>query len=88
MLVILKLMLGAALTGGCYALCRFFVIPPLLASGLTAWGCFCFLFSFELSGAKARIRNGMEEKSTLQRLWMLAGILCVLMAVGVVFFRI
>jgi len=70
---------------GFYALARFLVISPALPTGLSAWGGLCFLFSGELAGRKRRIRNGLEDKPPLRVMWMIAGILCVLMAVGVLF---
>jgi hypothetical protein len=85
MIVVLKICLGALLTLGCAMVSRFLHIRPLLPSALMAWGCVCFLFSGELSGAKRRIRNGIEEKPPLRIMWMIAGILCVLMAVARLF---
>ncbi len=66
---------------------RMLDIAPLLPGALTAWGCICFVFSRELSGERRLIRDGIEMKPPLQIMWMVAGILCVLMAVGVLFFQ-
>ena len=85
MIVVLKILLSLVLTGGCFGLSRFLDVAPLLPCGLTAWGSLCFLFSGELSGAKRRIRNGIEEKPPLRIMWMIAGIICLLMALGWVF---
>jgi len=87
MIVFVKACLCALATLACFALSRVLVIPPMLPSGLTAWGCLCFLFSRELSGETRRIRDGIEMKPALQKMWMAAGLLCLLMAVGVLFFQ-
>ena len=86
-IVSLKLVVCGAFSSGFYFLAQFLIIPPLLPTGLAAWGAVCFLFSQEFSGTKVRIRNGIEEKQALQIMWMVAGLLCVLLAVGVLFFQ-
>ena len=68
-----------------YLLCRFLQVEWLLPTGLAVWGMFCFLFSFELAGSKKRVRDGIEERTILHLFWILAGVLCMLMAGGVIF---
>lgn len=66
-------------------LCRFLQVAPHYLSMLTAWGGFCFLFSFELAGGRLRIRNGIEYKTPLQWIWRIVGLICVLTACTVLF---
>jgi len=87
MLIVIKILFCALITFGCVKLCQFLVIPALLPSALAAWGFICFLFSGELAGRKRRVRNGIEDKPPLRIMWMIAGILCVLLAVGVLFLQ-
>jgi len=68
-----------------YALCRFLMVPALYLTLVAGWGCFCFLFSFELGGGRMRVRHGIEEKSVMQRVWMVVGLLCLGLAIGVMF---
>jgi hypothetical protein len=88
MIVLLKLLLCGVLTCGCILISHFLMIPALVPSALTAWGCICFLFSGELAGQKRRIRNGIEDKPPLRLMWMVAGIVCIVMAVGVLFVQV
>jgi len=73
-------MICAAMTVGCYYISRFLEIAPAFAVVLMGWGSFCFMFSFELSGSKTRVRNGIEEKTLLHLIWILAGIICMSLA--------
>ncbi|MBT5641825.1 hypothetical protein HOJ44_01785 [Candidatus Bathyarchaeota archaeon] len=72
---------------GVFGVSRILLIAPLMPTALAAWGVFCFLFSGELSGCKLRVRNGIEQKPMLRILWMIAGILCLLMAGGFLFLK-
>jgi len=80
-----KMTAVVTLWGAFFLLCRFLQVSPLYLSMLAAWGGFCFLFSFELAGSRRRIRNGIEDKTPLQRVWMIAGLICVLTACAVLF---
>lgn len=82
----LKLITCLILSLGCFFLCGVLEISPLFACSLMAWGSICFLFSRELSGSEMRVRQGFEERPVLQRMWMGAGIICVLITVWVLFF--
>ncbi len=83
--LILKLA-GVALWSGAFlTLCRVMAVPFLYLTMLSGWGALCFLLSFELSGRCRRVRNGIEEKSPLQRAWMVAGIICIVSACMVLF---
>jgi hypothetical protein len=84
---LLKIIICAAMTAGCYYISRFLEIAPLVPVMLTAWGISCFVFSFELAGSKTRTRNGLEEKTPLHLFWILAGVICLLMAGGVLFYN-
>ena len=61
-------------------------ISPLWPGMLMLWGSLCFLFSFELSGSRTRIRNGVEEKTVLHLFWILAGVICLVLAGITLFF--
>ena len=76
-----------AITAGCFLISRFLEIAPLVPVMLTAWGISCFVFSFELAGSKTRTRNGLEEKTALHLFWMLAGVLCLLLAGGFLYYN-
>jgi hypothetical protein len=80
-------MVCATLAAGFFSVAQCLVIPALLPTGLAAWGSLCFLFASQLSGTKIRIRNGVEEKPALQIMWMVAGLICILLAGGVLFFQ-
>ncbi len=85
MLKLMKLLSLAAGTGGFVLLCRFLAVPPLYLSSLAGWGLFCLLFSYELSGSRKRVRNGIEEKTPMQLAWTAAGVLCLLVAFAFLF---
>ncbi|HAS83582.1 MAG TPA: hypothetical protein DCS43_13165 [Verrucomicrobia bacterium] len=82
---IFKLLGCAAGTVAFYSLCRFLMVPTLYLTLVAGWGCFCFLFSFELGGGRLSVRHGIEEKSMMHRAWMIVGLLCLLLAAGVMF---
>ena len=56
-------------------------VPALQVAGLFGWGMFCMLFSYELGGSKRKYRQGFEERSWLERAWLLAGCGCLVGAV-------
>jgi len=88
MIVVWKALVCIAMATGCLGMSLLLDIAPLLPCALTAWGSLCFVFSGELSGAKRRVRNGIEEKPPLRIMWMIAGILCLLMAIGWIFTQV
>ncbi len=69
-------------------LCRILEIAPLVPASVAAWGSVCLTFSWELSGSKKRIQNGIEQKTMLQLLWITAGTVCLLLVAGFLFSRI
>lgn len=85
MLKLSKLLALAAGTGGFLLLCRFLQVRPLYLTSLAGWGLFCLLFSYELAGSRKRVRNGIEQKTPMQLAWTAAGVLCLLVAFGVLF---
>ncbi len=83
--ILLKAAGVAGATAGIYAMCRFLQVPALYLSALAGWGASCFLYSYELAGSRHRVRNGMEEKTPMQLAWMVAGLVCILTALTVLF---
>lgn len=80
-----KIVVVLGIAAGFYILCRFLHVPSLYLSMLAGWGGFCFLFSYELAGSRRRVRNGIEEKPPLQVVWMVAGLVCTLTSLTVLF---
>ncbi len=56
-------------------------VPVLQVAGLFSWGLCCMLFSYELAGSRRIYRQGFEERSWLERAWLLAGCGCMAGAV-------
>jgi len=83
--IAIKMVLVFGVATGLFFMCRFFQVPSLYLSMLSAWGGFCFLFSYELAGSRRRVRNGIEEKTPLQMIWMGVGLVCILTAFTVLF---
>ncbi len=84
----LKTIFCLIISGSCFMLCRVLEIAPLVPVVVTAWGSLCLTFSWELSGSKMRVRNGIEQKTTLQMLWLIAGIICLASVGGFLFSQI
>ena len=84
----LKVILCLIISAGCFMLCRVLEIAPLVPVAVTAWGSLCLIFSWELAGSKLRIRNGIEQKTPLQLMWIIAGTVCLLLVGGFLFTRI
>jgi hypothetical protein len=84
---LLKIIICAAMTGGCYFISRFLEVAPLFPVMFIGWGSFCFMFSFELSGSKTRVFNGIEQKTLLHLFWMLAGIISMCLSGGFLFYN-
>ena len=84
----IKALFCIILSVGCYFLCNILKIAAFVPTTITVWGILCLLFSWELSGSKLRVRNGIEQKTPLQLMWIVAGIVCLLSVAGFLFTQI
>ena len=79
-MVVFKSFVCLAVTGGVFWLCGFLEEAWSIPVALTLWGSVCLMFAKEFSGRKTVVRDGVEEKTMIYLLWLLAGVICLTIA--------
>lgn len=74
--ILIRLVTVLAGAGIVVFISRILLVPEIQLGLLSGWGLFCMLFSYEMAGSRRIYRQGFQERSWLERAWLVAGAGC------------